>query len=548
MFDYIIVGGGSAACALAARLTENPSIRVLMLEAGLDKSDVRVEIPSLMAELYDSSKFNWQFWSQPEPNLNDQSIYCPRGKGVGGSSLINAMLYVRGHASDYDSWAAAGCEGWSYKELLPIFMRAEDNSRGASRYHGVGGPLTVSDPVATHSHSERMVLAGMQAGYAYNPDFNGESQEGVGLYQVTTRNLNRCSAAKAYIDPNRGRHNLRVISEARVLKVAIENGRAVGVHYERKGREHKVLCNKEVILCAGALQSPQLLMLSGIGDRSHLEEKGVECLHHLPGVGQNLQEHVDIVVVNESKINDTQSLSFKGLSKNIWGLVRHMFNKPGLASTTIVEAGGFIRLDPDESAPELQIHASPLLFDDHGFNKKLARRYGYSFHVTLMRPKSRGSITLASNDPNDSPLINLNLLSDDRDIDLLIEGIKIVRKIGQQDAYKLHHKDELIPGKDVTALKDLREFVHEKARHVYHPVGTCKMAVNDEMAVVDPELRVYGIEGLRVADASIMPTIITGNTNAPAMMIGEKAADLIKRHLAEGDASSQLGELESLQA
>jgi len=548
MFDYIIVGGGSAACALAARLTEDPAISVLMLEAGVDKKDIRIEVPSLMSELYESRQFNWQFWSQPEKALSNQSIYCPRGKGVGGSSLINAMLYVRGHASDYDGWAAAGCEGWSYDDVLPIFKRAEDNVRGASEFHGVGGPLSVSDPVATHPHAERMILAGMQAGHPYNPDFNGKDQEGVGLYQVTTRNLNRCSAAKAYIDPNRERHNLRVISEARVTKVAIDNGRAVGVHYERKGAEHKIFCNNEVVLCAGALQSPQLLMLSGVGDREHLQQMGVHCIHHLPGVGQNLQEHADVVVVNESKIKDTQSLSAKGIALNLWGLVRHLFKKPGLASTTIVEAGGFIRIDSNQPAPEIQIHTSPLLFDDHGFNRNLARGYGYSFHVTLMRPHSRGSVRLASSDPLDSPEITLNLLDDERDIEVMLKGIDIVRNIGQQDAYKLHHKRELIPGEEVVSETDLREFLKVKTRHVYHPVGTCKMGVNDDMAVVDPQLRVYGIQGLRVADVSIMPTIITGNTNAPAMMIGEKAADLIKQSLAEGCDASQSEELESLRA
>ncbi len=537
MFDYIIVGGGSAGCALAARLSDDPNVNVLMLEAGKDKNDLRVDLPVLMSALYESSAFNWNFWSQPEQHVNKQPIYCPRGKGVGGSSLINAMLYVRGPAYDYDSWQQ---DGWRYSDVLPYFKRAEDNKNGEDDYHGVGGPLSVEDPIFTHSHAERMVYAAMQAGYAYNPDFNGETQEGVGLYQVTMRDGIRCSAKSAYIEPNRSRANLRIIDEAHVNRIIFEGKKAVGVEYRRKGLVHELRVNREVILSAGALQSPQLLMLSGVGDKARLESLGIDVVHHLPGVGQNLQEHADVVVAVESKKHDTLALSAREIVSKGFGLLKHFVGKKGTANSPIVESGGFIKLDPASPEAEIQIHTSPILFDDHGMNKQIARGYGYSMHVTLMRPDSRGQVTLNSADPEDAPKIELNMLAEQSDVDTMIKGVRVVRDILKQDAYRLHHKKEVIPGEEVQSDDQLEQFVREKTRHVYHPVGTCKMG-NDEMAVVDAELKVHGLDGLRVVDVSIMPTIIGGNTNAPAMMIGERAADLILG----ASGSADQGEVES---
>jgi choline dehydrogenase-like flavoprotein len=524
--DYVIVGGGSAGCVLAARLSEDPSVHVALLEAGPPDTSVLIHCPAGLAALAKNGQVNWAFQTVPQPGLNGRRGYQPRGKVLGGSSSVNAMIYARGHRSDYDGWAAEGNAGWSWDAVLPYFRKAEHNERGADAFHGTGGPLNVMDLRSPHRFGPVFVEAAQQAGYRENRDFNGPEQEGVGLYQVTHKNGERFSAAKAYLAPNRQRPNLRVITGAHATRVLLEGRRAVGVAYREGGVEHELRARREVILSAGALLSPQLLMLSGIGPAAHLREHGIAVVHDLPGVGRNFHDHVDVVqVIDAPHLTDLFGLSATGIVNVVKGILEWRRQRSGLLTTNFAEAGGFIRSTPEEAIPDLQLHFVIGKLLDHG--RKTVFGHGYSCHVCLLRPKSRGSVTLASADPLAAPRIDPNFLADPDDVRRLVRGFRLMREILAQPALAAFRGREL---PDSAAARDdaaIEAFIRDHADTIYHPVGSCRMG-NGPLDVVDAQLRVRGVASLRVVDASIMPSVVGGNTNAPVIMIGEKAADLLK--------------------
>lgn len=531
MFDYIIIGGGSAGCVLAARLTEDPAVNVALLEAGPADNSVLIHCPAGLAVLAKNGQANWKFDTTAQPGLNGRRGYQPRGKVLGGSSSVNAMIYIRGQKEDYDHWASEGNPGWSFDEVLPYFKKAEDNDRGADAFHGQGGPLHVQDLTTPNRLGPVFVEAGRQAGYPLNPDFNGASQEGVGVYQVTHKNGERFSAAKGYLTPSRGRSNLHVFTGAHTTRILLEHKRAVGVEFVHEGALKELRASREVLLSAGALQSPQILMLSGIGPHQHLVEKGIATLHDLPGVGQNLHDHIDVVqVVNAPHLTETFGVSFKGLANAVRGIFEWRKQRTGMLTTNFAEAGGFIKSQPGERTPDLQFHFAIAKLVNHGRSTVLG--HGYSCHVCLLRPYSRGSVRLASKDPMAAPLIDPNFLGERDDVERLVRGFKLMRTVLQQPALAALGGKE--GPRSAAARNDfeIEQFIRDNADTVYHPVGTCRMG-KGPMDVVDHELRVRGIQGLRVVDASIMPRVVSGNTNAPTIMIAEKAADLIKAaHLA----------------
>lgn len=524
--DYLIVGGGSAGCVLAARLSEDPSVQVALLEAGPPDTSVLIHCPAGLALLAKNGQANWGFQTVPQAGLGGRRGYQPRGKVLGGSSSVNAMIYLRGQRADYDRWAAEGNAGWSWNEVLPYFRRAEHNERGADAFHATGGPLNVMDLRSPNRFGSVFVEAGKQAGYAENRDFNGISQEGVGLYQVTHKDGERYSASKAYLAPNRQRPNLHVVTGAHATRVLLEGRRAVGVAYRLDGKERELRAAREVILSAGALLSPQLLMLSGIGPAEQLQRHGIPVVHDLPGVGRNLHDHVDVVqVVDAPHLTDLFGLSPRGLVNAFKGILEWRRHRRGLLTTNFAEAGGFIRSTPEEPAPDLQLHFVIGKLVDHG--RKTVFGHGYSCHVCLLQPKSRGTVTLASADPLAAPLIDPNFLADPDDLRRLVRGFQAMRHILRQPALAGLGGRELAASAGAQDEAAIEAFIRSHADTIYHPVGTCRMG-SGPGDVVDPQLRVHGIEALRVVDASIMPTIISGNTNAPVIMIGEKAADLVK--------------------
>lgn len=526
MFDYLIIGGGSAGCVLAARLTENPDITVALLEAGPPDSSVFIQCPAGLAVMAKTGMANWGLSTVPQPGLNGRSGYQPRGKVLGGSSSINAMIYTRGHRDDYDQWAAEGNPGWSYDEVLPYFKKAENNERGADAYHGTGGPLNVKDLTSPNRYGPVFVKAAQQAGYAANPDFNGPEQMGVGPYQVTHKNGERFSAAKAYLTPNLSRPNLQVFTGAHTTRILLAHKRAVGVEFEHAGQVKQLKAAREVLLCAGALHSPHILMLSGIGPHRHLLENGIVPLHDLPGVGQNLHDHPDVVqVVNAPRAKDLFGVSLHGVVQGIKGIFEWRQRRTGLLTSNFAEAGGFIKSQPSERIPDLQLHFVVGKLVNHGRTTVLG--HGYSCHVCLLRPVSRGSVTLASKDPFDAPLIDPEFLSARADMDRLVRGFKVMRHILAQPALQALGGQELAASAKAQSDFAIEQFIRDQADTIYHPVGTCRMG-KGALDVVDAQLRVRGIDGLRVVDASIMPSIVGGNTNAPVIMIAEKAADMIK--------------------
>lgn len=530
--DYLVVGGGSAGCVLAARLSEDPQVQVALLEAGPPDTSVLIHCPAGLALLAKNGQANWAFQTEPQPGLGGRRGYQPRGKVLGGSSSVNAMIYARGHAADYDAWAAAGNPGWSWSEVLPYFRKAEHNERGADAFHGTGGPLNVMDLRSPNRFGSVFVEAGKQAGFPENRDFNGASQEGVGLYQVTHKNGERYSAAKAYLAPHRDRPNLHVITGAHATRVLLDGQRAVGVAYRQGGVDKELRARREVLLSAGALLSPQLLMLSGIGPAAQLQAHGIPVRHALPGVGANLHDHVDVVmVVDAPKLTDLFGLSFRGALNALKGIAEWRRERKGLLTTNFAEAGGFIRSTPEEPIPDLQLHFVIGKLVDHG--RKTVFGHGYSCHVCLLRPRSRGSVTLHSADPLAPPRIDPDFLGDADDVRRLVRGFQVMRRILQQPALAGLGGRELATSADARSEPEIEAFVRSHADTIYHPVGTCRMG-SDAMAVVDAQLRVHGIEGLRVVDASVMPAIVGGNTNAPVIMIGEKAADMIKAAFSAG--------------
>jgi len=526
LFDYLIIGGGSAGCVLAARLSEDPDVTVGLLEAGPSDSSVLIHCPAGLAVLAKNGQANWKFETTAQPGLNGRKGYQPRGKVLGGSSSVNAMIYIRGQREDYDRWAAQGNPGWSYDELLPYFKRAEDNARGADAFHGTGGPLHVQDLTSPNRLGPIFVEAGRQAGYPVNPDFNGATQEGVGVYQVTHKNGERFSAAKAYLTPNLHRPNLRVFTDAQVARILLDKKRAVGVEFVHEGHLMQLRCAREVLLCAGALQSPQILMLSGIGPHAHLVQNGIATQHDLPGVGQNLHDHIDIVqVVNAPQLTETFGVSLSGLVRAAKGIFEWRDRRTGMLTTNFAEAGGFVKSQPTERTPDLQFHFAIAKLVDHGRATVLG--HGYSCHVCLLRPLSRGSLTLASKDPFAAPVIDPNFLGERDDMDRLMRGFRLMRTVLQQPALAQLGGRETARSAQAVSDLQVEQFIRENADTVYHPVGTCRMG-KGHLNVVDHELRVHGLQGLRVVDASIMPQVVSGNTNAPTIMIAEKAADLIR--------------------
>jgi choline dehydrogenase-like flavoprotein len=525
--DYVIVGGGSAGCVLAARLSEDPQVQVALLEAGPTDSSVLIHCPAGLAVLARNGQANWGFETVPQPGLQGRRGYQPRGKVLGGSSSVNAMIYARGHHTDYDRWDAEGNAGWSWDDVLPYFRKSEHNERGADAFHGAAGPLNVMDLRSPHSFGAVFVEAAKQAGYPENQDFNGADQEGVGLYQVTHKNGERCSAAKAYLTPHLHRPNLHVVTGARATRVLLEGRQAVGVAYRQDGRNHELRARQEVLLSAGALLSPQLLMLSGIGPADQLRQHGIEVAHHLPGVGQNLHDHVDVVqVVDAPHQTDLFGLSLPGLVNVVKGIFEWRKQRSGLLTSNFAEAGGFIRSAPEEAIPDLQLHFVIGKLVDHG--RKTVFGHGYSCHVCLLRPRSRGALTLASADPLAAPRIDPNFLAEPDDVRRLVRGFKVMRNILQQPALAGFRGRELASSAQARDDAAIEAFVRGHADTIYHPVGTCRMG-QGPMDVVDAQLRVRDIGGLRVVDASVMPSIVGGNTNAPVIMIGEKAADLVKQ-------------------
>ncbi len=520
-FDYIIVGAGSAGCVLARRLSEDGECRVLLLEAGPRDWNPFIHMPAGLAQLVRFKSLNWNYDTEPEPHLNGRRLYWPRGRVLGGSSSINAMCYVRGHASDYDDWRELGNSGWGFDEVLPYFKRAEDQIRGASEHHGTDGPLGVADLQHVNELSRVFIQAAEQAEYFRNVDFNGPVQRGFGLYQVTQRDGRRCSTARGYLRPALGRPNLTVRTGALTTRIVLEGGRAVGIEYRRRGLLHTARAEREVLLAGGAINSPQLLMLSGIGPAEMLETAGIRVAHALVGVGRNLQDHLDVMTLTRC----SQPVTYDHLNELAVGLKYFLFHE-GIGTSNIAEAGGFIASGRStRPRPDIQMHFVPALLDDHGRNRLPGD--GYTLHACNLRPASRGHLALRSKDPRQPLAIHANYLSEAEDLEMMIECIRVSREILEQPAFKPFRGHEIHPGGDVTDRAGLIEFIRNKAESIYHPVGTCRMG-DDADSVVDPELRVRGIEGLRVVDASVMPTLIGGNTNAPTIMIAEKGADLIR--------------------
>jgi choline dehydrogenase-like flavoprotein len=529
MYDIIIVGAGSAGCVLANRLSADPTRQVCLLEAGPEDTSPWIHIPVGIFFMMRSKTLNWRYRTEPQAQLRDRCLFWPRGKTLGGSSSSNAMVYTRGHRWDYDHWAELGNRGWSYADLLPLFKRAQNQERGPSDHHGTGGPLNVADLRQNSEISQVFVRAAGEAGYPLRDDFNGADQEGVGFYQVTQKDGRRCSSARAYLHAIRQRPNLTIITRALASRVLFDGQRAVGVAYlDRDGRTVELQARREVLLSGGAINSPQLLLLSGVGPRAELEKHGIAMVRELPGVGQNLQDHLDVIVAHRERRRASYGFALSFLPRLFKGIVDYHRHGRGLLTSNLAEAGGFIKSDPGLPLPNLQYHLTSTILDDHG--RRIWHGYGYSLHVCDLRPKSRGYLTLSSGDPRDPPRIQPHYLSHPDDLETLLAGVKSCRKILAARAFDGYRGEELFPGAAVRGDDELREFIRRRAETIYHPVGTCKMG-HDPMAVVDDRLRVRGLTGLRVADASIMPTLIGGNTNAPTIVIGEKASDLI---LAEG--------------
>lgn len=518
-FDYIVIGAGSAGCVLAARLTEDTSCRVLLIEAGADDRLKEIQIPAAFSKLF-KTDVDWDYSTEPEPHLYDRRLYWPRGKVLGGSSAINAMIYIRGNRADYNEWRAMGNESWGFDDVLPYFKKSEDQENGASEFHGAGGPQSVENLRYVNTLTRAFLEAAGLLGIPANPDFNGANQEGAGLYQVTQRKGARHSAADAFLRPAMRRPNLTVATSALVTRIVVEKGRVRAVVLGERGAAREICAEKEVILAAGAVNSPQLLMLSGIGPAEDLRRAGVEPIHDLPGVGKNLQDHL-MVSAGYKCLKPVTLMSAESLPN----ILNYFVRRKGPLASNVAEAGIFLRSREGSRVPNLQLLFGPAYYASHGLKKRTDHCFG--FGPTLITPESKGEITLRSARPGDPPNIHANYLSTEADLRVIVEGVKLSREIAHAKPFTEYRGEELHPGTSAKTDRDIAEFVRREAETLYHPVGTCRMG-RDADAVVDDRLRVRGIEGLRVVDASVMPKIIAGNTNAPTIMIAEKAADFLQ--------------------
>ena len=525
--DFIIVGAGSAGCAVAARLSEDPATRVLLLEAGGEDRNRWIHIPLGFGKTFADPSVNWCYETEPDPGAADRRVFWPRGKVLGGSSSINGMVYIRGQAEDFDHWRQLGNTGWSFEDVLPYFRRSEHQTRGSDAYHGTDGPLCVSD-VAKHPICEAFIAAALELGLPRNDDFNGASQEGVGYHQTTTRQGRRCSTAVGYLRPAMARSNIRVVTEALAEKVIFDARRAIGVAFRQDGRLVTARAAQEVILCGGAVNSPQLLMLSGIGPREHLMEFGISVLHHLPGVGQSLQDHYSAPIKLKCRLPITVNDVMKSNARKLRaGLEYYIFHR-GPVSTISSPAALFARTRPELASPDVKCSISP--FSAERPQDGLHRWSGFTIIAYQLRPESRGQIKLKSANPADPPAVYPNYLTAETDQRTIVAGLKLCRRLLASPRLERFVESEFQPGPAVESDEQLLDYVRRRGGTVYHPTSTCKMG-DDPMAVVDPELRVHGIDGLRIADASIMPTVVSGNTNAATIMIGERAADMVRQKL-----------------
>jgi choline dehydrogenase len=534
-YDYVIVGGGSAGCVLANRLSADPSITVALLEAGPRDKNFLIHMPAGYPVLMKTGLVDWGYHTEPQAGLNGRRLFWPRGKVLGGSSSVNAMVYIRGVPSDYDLWAQLGNRGWSWDGVLPYFKKSESYQPGPDAYHGGGGPLKVSRPGIEGPLNAAWVEAGQQAGYPYTSDFNGASQEGFGPIDCTMANGRRASSAACYLHPALERPNLTVITRAQATRILVEGGRAAGAEYIRKRQTHEIRAERETIVCGGSINSPQLLLLSGIGPAGELLGHGIKPVHDLPGVGKNLQDHLHGAV----KHYCTEPVSLYSVFKPT-ALPRHilhyLFTHKGPAATMGLESLAFLKSHAEAVAPDLEYHFAPALYADHG--RKIIYRHGFMGYYNMQRPEARGEITLKSADPLAHPAIQPNYLQNEADLSTLREGFKIAREVFRQKAFDPYRGEEFVPGPSVRTDAGIDAYHRATGESIYHPVGTCKMG-QDDMAVVDETLRVRGLEGLRVVDASIMPRLVSGNTNAPTIMIAEKAADMILGRAAAQTAGAE---------
>lgn len=526
-FDYIVVGAGSAGCVLANRLSENGRHTVLLLEAGPADSNPWIHVPVGFYRTIFNPKYGWGYITEPEPSSGNRPHAWPRGKVLGGSSSINGLVYIRGQHEDYDDWKALGCKGWGASDVLPYFKRSEGNTRGANAYHGADGPLNVSDRWARDPLFDALIQAAQEQGIPANPDFNGATQEGAGYYQFTTRRGRRASSAVAFLKPARSRANLTVLTEAMATRIKFEDKRAVGVEFRKGGSVQTANAAREIILCGGVINSPHLLQLSGVGPSHLLREHGVELVQEAPGVGENLQDHYNAYTLVECATPDTWNIQTRQLSWKIKTGLQFLQGK-GPLSMGSANAGAFARSRPDLDRPDLQFHFMP--FTTNGKSAKLDIYSGFTVTVCQLRPRSRGHVRLKARDADVAPRIVANYLTHPEDEQVIVDGIRMARRIVSSSAASRYVNRIVQP--DDGSDEQLLRFARETGRTVFHPCGTCKMGV-DDLSVVDPELRVRGVQGLRVADASVMPTLVSGNTNAAAIMIGERAADLILQQRAE---------------
>ncbi|MGE0418967.1 MAG: GMC family oxidoreductase [Acetobacteraceae bacterium] len=527
--DFVVVGAGSAGCVMAARLSEDPGTRVVLLEAGGEDRNMWIHIPLGYGKTFANPAVNWMFRTEPEAGANGRQIFWPRGKVLGGSSSINGMVYIRGQHEDFDHWRQLGNAGWSYQDVLPYFRRAEDQQSFRDEYHGNGGPLAVSDPTYNHPICDAFIQAAVEAGYPRNRDFNGATQEGVGYQQTTTRNGRRCSTAVGYLHPARRRPNLQVITRATTERVLFDGKRATGVAFRQDGASRTVRATREVVLCGGAIGSPHVLMLSGVGPATHLAEMGVEVVHDLAGVGQCLQDHYSAAVKLRCKepitFNDVMMNPLKKLGVGL----RYLLHRDGPLTMAAGPVALFARTRPELASPDVKISISPFSSDNPAAG--LHRFSGFTVIAYQLRPDSRGEIRLKSTNPLDAPAMIPNYLSDPNDQRTIVDGLKIVRGLLRSHRFERYIDAEYLPGPAVNSDEELLNYARQYGGTVYHPTSTCRMGP-DRMAVVDEQLRVRGMEGLRVVDASVMPIVASGNTNAPTIMIAEKAVDMIRGRVA----------------